>query len=385
MKLLKIVRRCLVASLLLCATAALAQKEQWLEYHTSREGRGYRWLELTKQAPTNLVLPKLNGEPYFARWSTPMDPSGGRWLCFDRKTKSGPYDRMFIDSKGDGHLDTAGPITTTQLDQYSAYFQPAKFVFKGEDGPISYHLVVRFMSYEGGDTRALAESGCYYGGDVDLGGKKRQVQLFDGNANGTFNDMGTEPSDCDRVSVANDKVGEHFLAKMIEVDGQFFKVEVARDGAFIKLQKAQDLEFGQVRVPESITELVAFGENGHFVRRPVKGQFSLPAGSYRVYQWTIDRKDKKGAAWQIEGSGLNESAKFEVAAGKPADVQLGEPIQVVMTATDRTNQVGFNLNFTSKHGESIQIMKGNQRPAGPKLALVSRDGRYRSTNTFEFG
>ncbi len=385
MKPLIVARRWLALSLVGLAATALAQKEQWLEYHTSRNGRGYRWLDLTKQAPTNLVLPKLNGEPYFARWATPMDPAGGRWLCFDRKTKSGPCDRMFIDTKGDGHLDTATPISPFQLDQNSAYFQPAKIVFKGEDGPITYHLVVRFMSYDAGDVRALAESGCYYGGDVDLGGKKRHLEVVDGNVNGTFNDQGTDPNDCDRIAVASDKISERYLGKMIEVDGQVFKVEVARDGAFIKLQKAQDLEFGQVRVPEAITELVAFGENGHFVRKPVKGQFSLPAGKYHVHQWTIDRKDKKGDAWQLQGYGLDESASFEVAAGKPAAVSIAEPVRVVLSASETTNQVGFNLNFTSTHGESIQVMKGNSRPPGPKLSLVSRDGSYRSTNTFEFG
>ena len=30
-------------------------------------------------------------------------------------------------------------------DQYSAYFEPVRVVFKGEDGPITYHLVLRFM------------------------------------------------------------------------------------------------------------------------------------------------------------------------------------------------------------------------------------------------
>jgi len=61
------------------ATTASAQKEQWLDYHVSREGRGYRYLTLTTNPPPNVKLPKFNAQPYFAQWSTPMDPAG-RWL-----------------------------------------------------------------------------------------------------------------------------------------------------------------------------------------------------------------------------------------------------------------------------------------------------------------
>jgi hypothetical protein len=367
------------------ATAAYAQKEQWLEYHVTRDGRGYSYLELTTNAPPNVTLPKLNAKPYFARWVSPLDQAGGRWLCFDRTRKSGPYDRVYVDSKGDGKLANQIAIGTSRLDQYSAYFEPAKIVFKGEDGPITYHLCMRFMAYEGSDTRVLASSGGFYAGEVDFGGKKRHIELVDGNVNGTFNDRGSTSGDCDRLAVKDDKLGERYLGKLLEVDGQFFSVEVARDGAFIKLQKAEDVALGKVKVPEGISEFVALGEVGHFSRKPIKGEFTLPAGQYRILEWTIDRKDSKGAAWQLMGYGFNESATFEVAAGKPYNLEVGEPIRVDLQARDATNRVDFNLSFLGRFDESIQITKGGQRPAGPRMTLASVDGTYRSTNTFEFG
>jgi hypothetical protein len=124
------------------ATTALAQPEQWLEYHTSTEGRAYHQMELTTNPPLGIALPKLNASPCFARWLTPMDPTGGRWLCLDRTRKSGPYDRLFIDSNGNGRLDDKTPLQA-RLDSYNAYFPPVPVVFKGEDGPITYHLVFR--------------------------------------------------------------------------------------------------------------------------------------------------------------------------------------------------------------------------------------------------
>jgi hypothetical protein len=375
------------------ATTVLAQKEQWLDYHIDREGRGYRNLTLTTSPPPDMKLPKLNAKPYFAHWTTPLDPAG-RWLCLDRTKKSGLYDRVYFDTTGNGRLDDKTPVGTWRSDQYSAFFEPVKVVFKGEDGPITYHLVLRFMQYDVGNANLMCSSGGYYAGKVDVGGKKRRIELIDENVNGTFNDRAADMGACDCVRVEGDTTSPRYLGKMLELDGQFYLAEVARDGAFIKLQKAEDVVLGPVRVPEAITEFVAFGENGHFVRKPAKGEFTLPAGQYRIQQWKIDRKDAKGASWELNGNNFNDSARFEVAAAKPVSLEVGEPMRAVMQiqepstrpgARESTKQVLFSLRFQGRYGEMLDITQGGQRPHGPRLTLTSLDGAYRYTNSFEFG
>ena len=366
------------------ATTASAQKEQWLDYHVNRDGRGYHYLDLTTNPPPNVKLPKLNAQPYFSHWTTPMDPAG-RWLCLDRTKKSGLYDRMYFDSTGNGRLDDKPPVVTVRTDQYEAYFEPVRVVFKGEDGPVTYHLVFRFMKFESSEANLLAASGGYYSGMVDLGGKKRRLELLDANANGTFNDLSDNTPQCDRVAIEGDKAGERYLGKMIEVDGQFYRIEAARDGAFVKLQKAEGLSFGKVHVPETISNIVAFGLNGQFERQPSKGEFTLPAGKYRLLTWTTSRKDAKGANWELMGYSFPDSAAFEAQAAKPVTLEIGEPVRASLSASESTNTVGFNLSFRGRAGESIQFEKGSERPPGPKLNLASLDGMYRSTNTFEFG
>ena len=374
-------------------TTASAQKEQWLDYHVSRDGRGFRNLRLTTNPPPNVQLPNLNARPYFAHWLTPLDPAG-RWLCLDRSKKSGLYDRVYFDTTGNGRLDDKTPTATAHIDQYNAFFEPTRVVFKGEDGPITYHLVFRFSQYEGGDPNLYASSGGYYAGKVDIGGKKRQIELIDENVNGSFSDRGTEVGESDCVTVEGDKVPQRYLGKLLEVDGQFYQIEVARDGAFIKLQKAENLLLGQVRVPETISEFIAFGENGYLVRVPAKGEFTLPAGKYCIQDWKINRKDDKGAAWEVSAYNFNESARFEVAADKPVSLEVGEPMLVSMQvqepgsqpgARDTARQLTFNLRFQGHYGEALQIMKGTERPRGPRLTLTSLDGTYRYTNNFEFG
>jgi hypothetical protein len=374
----------ILAGMALAATAS-AQTEQWLGYHTSSEVRSYHSLQITTNAPPGVALPKLNAAPYFVRWATPMDPNGGRWICLDRTRKSGPYDRLYIDSNGNGRLDDKKPVQA-KIESSEAVFPPTPVVFKGEDGPVTYHLV--FLMYKNDDSPAqfLVSSAGWYEGLVNFDGTKKRIQLIDGNVNGTFNDIGADPYESDRVQVADDKTDERFLGRMLEVDGKLFRIEVARDGAFVKVQKLENVTFGTVRVPDTISEFVAFGENGFFKRKPVNGQLTLPVGNYRIHQWTINRKDEKGAAWTLEGSGFPKGATFEVATDKPASLEIGEPVQAVLKANEGTDrQITFNLQFEGRQKESIQMLRGGQRPAGPKLTLVKADGAVAYSGTFEFG
>ncbi len=153
---------------------------------------------------------------------------------------------------------------------------------------------------------------------------------------------------------------------MLEVDGKLFNVEVARDGAFIKVQKpAENVTLGAVRVPANISEFAAFGANGYFVRKPTNGEFTLPAGQYRMFHWTINRKDQNGAAWTLSGHNFPDTANFEVAAGKTAALDIGEPVQAVLKADEQPDrQITFRLSFVGHQKEAIEMLRDGQRPAG---------------------
>jgi hypothetical protein len=373
-----------VFGLTLLASAAFAQKEQWLSYHTSSEGRGYQYIQISTNAPAKVTLPKLEGESWFGCWTTPLDPAG-RVFCLDHPSKGGLCDRLFFDLNGNGRLDDETPVKAMRKDEYTAYFDPLRLVFKGEDGPFTYHLLIRFSKYSKDSVNLLASAGGFYSGTVDFAGKKHKIELIDGNVNGIFNDSGKTTSDTDRISILNDKNGERHIGRFVEVDNDLFTLEVARDGAFVKVKKAENVTFGKVRIPAAINSCTVFGANGQFSRKPEKGEATLPAGTYQVQDWTLNRKDSKGSEWQLMGYNFNEKGIFEIVADKPASLDIGEPIRANLHATQMTNEIAFNLEFRGPSGESVQIEKGNQRPAGPKLTLASLDGTYRSTNTFEFG
>ena len=135
-----------------------------------------------------------------------------------------------------------------------------------------------------------------------------------------------------------------------------------------------------------ISEFVAFGNNGHFVRKPANGQFTLPTGQYRIFHWTINRKDDKGAAWTFSGYSFPETARFQVAADKTAGLEIGEPVQAVLKANEGAKrEINFSLQFQGRQKESIEMLREGQRPRGPKLMLANASGTVCYTNTFEFG
>jgi hypothetical protein len=369
---------------LLVAATTWAQPEQWLEYHTSDGGRVFHQLELITNPPPGVTLPKLNATPYFARWKTPMDPAGERWLCFDRTHKSGPYDCLYIDSTGNGRLDDKKPVLA-RLESSEALFPATPVIFQSADGPITYHLVFRFYQFDNNQTELLMASGGWYEGTVNSGGAKKHVTLIDGNGNGAFNDIAADPYQTDRVQIDGDKVSERFLGRMLEVDGKFFNVEVARDGSFIKVQPAENVVLAPVSVPTNISEFIAFGTNGYFVRKPANGEFTLPSGQYRMFNWTINRKDH-GADWTLTGHNFPATATFDVAAGRPAALDIGEPVKAVLKANEQADrQITFSLNFVGHQQEAIEMLRENQRPAGPKLTLANADGSVCGTAAFEFG
>jgi hypothetical protein len=376
-------------TLILAATlsggAAFAQSEQWLEYHTG-EGRAYHQVEISTNPPPGIALPKLNGQVYFGRWVTPMDPAGGRWFCLDRSRKSGPCDRLFIDSNGNGRLDDKTPVRA-RIDSVYAIFPPSALIFKGEDGPITYHLAFRLYQPDQGPPQFLAAAAGWYEGLVNFDGAKKRLELIDGNVNGTFNDFDPDPYSSDRIQIEGDNVGERFLGQMLEVNGKFFRIETARDGACVKVRKLENVTLGTVKVPAEMTDFGAFGENGYFVRKPAKGEFTLPVGKYRMVRWTMQRQEANGrGTWTLSGRQFPNTANFEVAADTPATLEVGEPIQAILTATNTVGrEILFSLRFEGRQKESIEMLREGQRPRGPKLTLTDAGGKLSYTTSFEFG
>lgn len=374
--------------LLVFASTIRAQDEQWLQYKCEREAEriiGYADmrssnLELSPVKPPDVKLPQFKTEkPLFAKWTTPMVKSGFLWVALDRTSESGKYDRLFIDSNGNGHLDDEEAQVPYQTDQYSARFGPVKVVFEAEDGPVSYHLNLRLFDY--GDLnrqRLYVNSGGWYEGEVTVADKKRHCVLLDQNANGTFDDKALDPAKSDRIRIGEKgEIDGRFVGRYVDIDGVLYRLEVAHDGAFVKLAKAEGVKYGSVRVPETITEFSAGGPNGLFKFKPDKGTGSLPVGRYRVNSWTIDRKDEKGKLWQLRGTFFSIKGNFEVTKDAETALEIGEPVTGTISAMQNGDNYEFSKGLKGPLGEYVMLTSSGQEVRNLwKMKAANKDGTY---------
>ena len=365
------------------ALAALGQTEQWLEYHTGTETMGYRWLELSTNPPPSVPLPALQPGAWYGRWTNAVDASGGRWFCLDRSRRSGPCDRMVFDLNGNGRLDDDAPVSAARREDYMTWFEPIKLVFKGEDGPVSYHLAARFYQFDQEPARLLAGSGGWYEGTVMLAGKKQRVQLIDNTVNGVFNDVGESPVDSDRIFIGAEEGYTRYLGRYLEVDGQLLRLEVARDGAFLKVKPADGVAFGTVRVPELVTSFTAVGENGHFIRKPERGDFKLPGRQLPRDRLGMHAQGRQGTTWTLSGNDYSPASGFSVTADQAVVVDVGEPVTAALQLTETRSELAFSLRLLGPLGETVQIMRGNEQPRAPQLQVAGAG--FKATRNFEYG
>ena len=371
--------------LLFLTSMAGAQDEQWLQYHSEREAHRINpemrssSENATTDKPPDVNLPQFKTQqPFFVWWPTPMVASGGLWIALDRTSEQGKLDRLYIDSNGNGHLDDEQVVTAYQTDRYYTHFGPVKVVFEVEDGPVSYHLNFRYFDYNEQNQRLNIYSGGWYEGEITVAGQKKYCVLIDQNANGTFNDKSLESGQCDRIQVGKKGTQEGlWVGNYIQIDGIFYNLEISRDGAFVKLAKAEDMKFGTIRVPETITEVAAGGENGLFTFKPEKGLGTLPVGKYRVDHWQIDRKDEKGTQWTLRGNYLRERGDFEITEAGEASLEIGEPVNGSLSVRLNNDNYEFSKSLRGSLGEYVRLTaSGRDINNLWKMKAKNKEGTY---------
>ncbi len=392
-----------LAGIFFFTSVAVAQEEQWLQYHYDRMAReitgysGGTGIKLQTEKPQDLILPEFSSDkPLFGKWSSPMAKNKFLWLALDRSKKNGPYDRLFIDAKDNGSLNDETPAKPYQADGRSAQFGPVQLVFDGQDGPITYHL--NFTCYVSGDKNYLYSSlACWYEGDITVGNVKKHCILIDQTCNGTFNDKSGNFWKSDRIIIGQkeNERNSRFVGKYIEVDDKLYQLDVAKDGAYVKLSPAENVVFGNIKVPETINTFAAGGNNGLFYVKLDKGLGKLPVGKYRIYLWELERKDDNSVSWKLKAQQLqSKKSLFDVNENTETALAVGEPVTCELKM-QRESGIGpivaifpsyrFVQSLTGQLDEDLEILKNNNRPPAPKLSIKNGDGSYDKKLNFEYG
>jgi len=385
---MRIKKGCLLA--LFLSSLALASP-QWLQYRTSpgaldMVGGSSRFHRPEKDRP-DLAVPELQVEsPIFVKWATPMDKAQHRWMVFDRKQKYGLCNILYFDTNGNGRLDDDAKIEGIQTSEYEVEFHKVPVLFDSADGPVTYHLNLRFCSYDERNTYIYAMAGAWYEGTIDLDGHKQRCVLVDYNANGTFNDT-AEDFNYDQILIGPDE--NRFTAcvgRYLEYNDKLYALNVAQDGAFVELTPAPDVAYGTLTLPKTVSEITVGGTNGQYIRQVVDGQIRLPEGSYRVRNWTVKRTDDKGTEWSLEGSYSNRDDKFTVAKGVDARMdKVGEPVFSRIQVYQRDGSLSFNQSLQGQLGERVSLQRSNRQAPAPKINIRNKTGQYDRTFTLEYG
>jgi hypothetical protein len=376
---------------ILIASQAHAQDEQWLRYNywqdAYRSGASMRQINLKTEKPAGVELPDFNdSSPMFGEWISPLAKNGKVYIALDRSDKKKSYDRLYIDSDGDGSLKNEKPVKASSPEEYYNYFGPVKVMLQGEDGPTAYHLNFMFYKQDASRPQLYVMSGCWYEGTITIGTEKKRCVLTDTGANGTFNDTSKSYYGADRITIGEEPNEVTAIAgKFLQFGDKIYRLEVARDGAYIKISPADDVALGEIKLPDDIKEFIAAGENGSFKILPAKGLGKLPEGHYQIHQWVIEKTDDKTGKWKATGDDFRESGDFEVKKESTAYLAVGEPFTSHLEMQDKRGKYTFNLSLTGHLGERISILKGNQRGPSPKLRIVSKDGTFNRSYNFEYG
>jgi hypothetical protein len=307
-----------------------------------------------------------------------MVKSGRLWIALDRSSEQGKWDRLYIDSNGNGQLDDEDAVAAYQTDQYYTLFGPVKIVFEQEEGPVTYHLNFRFYDYNEQNRRLYIYSGGWYEGEVTVAGQKKYCMLIDYNVNGTFNDKSLQARDSDRIGIGNKgNQNTGFVGNYIEIENVLYRTEIARDGAFIKLARAKDVKYGNIRVPETITELTVGGENGQFTHELKDGATTLPVGKYRIEHWEIDRKDDKDKTWTMRGYGFSDRGDFEIEEDTETALEIGEPITAGLQVQSNGGNYEFSKSLRGSLGEYVRLTSSGQNVGNLwKMKARNKDGTF---------
>jgi hypothetical protein len=116
-----------------------------------------------------------------------------------------------------------------------------------------------------------------------------------------------------------------------------------------------------------------------------KGDVLLPAGDYRIGNWSSVRKDKDGNTWKLEGSSFPDDGKITVAKDQAKELKIGEPIICTLKVSERSANYSIGHSMKGRMGEKISVTKNGARPGPPILRVKNKAGDYNKTFAFKYG
>ncbi|MHC4535612.1 MAG: carboxypeptidase regulatory-like domain-containing protein [Planctomycetota bacterium] len=356
------------------------------------EGKDFQRINMTTHKPNGIRLGNLkNDNVLFGQWHSPVVKGGYRWIALDHTYKYGQYDRLIMDTNGDGHLGDeivtmAKSSSQPSTENYFISFGPVEVLMNQDNEPRICHLSLGFYY---NDKELCTGTIGWYEGYVTVSGAKKRCLLVDKNSDGTFDTKSPNMSESDLIAFGEeDQRIVRTVGEYVELDGNMYCLGINRglDSMKVSLIPAKEVLFGTIRLSKSITKFTAVGQNGLFTVHPNEGLAKLPVGTYCIDNWITEQKDEQGNKWTLKGHSFGDSGIFQVSEGRQTALSVGEPI---FTSLEQANQEDDVFNFINPklYGQLSEEINLNCNEDDLRLLLhiKSKDHSYNRTFTFEYG
>jgi hypothetical protein len=238
-------------------------------------------------------------------------------------------------------------------------------------------------------------------GKVEFGDETYRMVVFDANCNGEFGDKGTpqgpgKTASGDKVWVGTRslKMEDAYvealpLGKYLLVDGAYYTVDI-RDNSRVEIERPE-LTLGTMRVKDNPGFLLELAQSDGvvYVYNEQGDAVDVPIGSYTVNTPGFRRRFR-GAIWELEGEPGGCDKSFSVKEGEVTDVDVGPPLRLMITGTQRVmgNGMLVSLNFkiAGSTGERYRFLRRNGKKVElPEISIRSEQNKEVKRGRFEYG
>jgi len=246
----------------------------------------------------------------------------------------------------------------------------------------------------------------YRRGQVVLGGKAYEIALvdtdFDGKYNKSFMPPAADSRDprCDVLAIDLDGdskfqyeqpgVSEIMpLSRLIEINGQYYSMDVADDGGTIEFRQAEP-QFGTLNLNGKEAKLALWSDAVHQRVSGSGGKWRLPAGKYSVVELELTELDSAGNRWTFDTikarAWAGELGDFEIRPGETTSFRIGPPfkIKTFINDADRNALVGFHLEGQAGELYVPGAQKNGVTVPEPQFKIISIAGQTVHSGQFEF-
>lgn len=438
-------RIALLLPLLICLGASAATIEVPLRYQSYESGLSpyMTWfpahLEPARQPPPGeWKLPVLRGRvPAYAL----MKLADSEFLIVLDSKPSGDsfYSRIYLDANAnrdltdDPEVPAEGGFSWWLGEASIRSISPSNLTLSHDGKQVPYALSIYVTCTFSGFGLNLARSddwnrlrinmypNCLLAGEFDYGDEHYLVSLCDQTGNGRFDDAVTPPED-GRIAYGHatgdllfittgqrvefeDAVG---MGSQLVLKDTLFDVRVDRAANKMTLTPVSE-GIGSLSLPEGLLRLVLgrVDAKGAVAFVSPGTPAAVPAGAYRIFSYTIARKDDTGKYWRVEAKGTDKGTVTTITEGGASALVACEPLEPRMKLAyynapgflSRSGTAAFDFSLKGAAGEEVvSLLCGGKNPLSPvsssqwirpgKLPtykILSSDGQIVAQGQFEYG